>query len=443
MAWRNLWRHGRRTAITATAMAVSIGFVLGLYCFTDGTYVQMSRIMVDDTTGHVILRHPGYPASRSLTKTVGDASARIAALDALPGLRGVSYRLYGAALVAVGEKTVGAQLVGVEPARERARGATRLVAGRELGEAPAREIVLGAGLAHTLRAELGSEAVVVTQAADGSLGNELYTVVGIASSGAAMLDRAGAWVHVDDLRSLLVLPDQVHEISLLAASEGARVDDPAVVGLRQAALAAVGGVRPVPPPAPGAAMTAGSTAPTTPGAAPATASAAPAAPEVATWWEAQPMLVKMLGMSDVSGYIVLGVVFGVAGMGVLNTMLMSVFERTRELGVMKALGTRPRFLVRLVLLESLQLGLLSMAGGLVLGGLLDLYLIRVGMRFSVSDGEGFSAAGVLFDPVVKGAFRGDRVVLTAASLLVVALLAALWPALRAAGLRPVEAMRDR
>ena len=109
----------------------------------------------------------------------------------------------------------------------------------------------------------------------------------------------------------------------------------------------------------------------------------------------------MVTLQEVSAIIVLGIVLTVAALGVLNTMLMSVFERVREFGVLRALGLAPRQLMRLVLTETLLLATLATAIGLVLGGLLDAYLVYVGVDFSV-DGKGLNYMGVTLDPVIRG-----------------------------------------
>jgi len=409
MAWRNLWRHRRRTLITAGALAVSMAFVLALFTYMDGTYRAMSTVMVDQTIGHVQVHHPGFQATRSLRLTVADASARRAALDALPEVRELVPRLEGYALLGGADRTSGGLLLGVDPAVERAQLERRVVKGRFLADAPAREIVLGQGLARSLAVGEGDEVVAVTQAADGSLGNDLYRVVGVVASGTVAQDRSGAWVHLADLQELLVLPDQVHSFVVLSPSLEPRVDDP-VVNQTLAAVRGVVGSEGV---------------------------------DVVSWWEASPQTAKLLGISDGSAWIVLCVVFGVAGLGVLNTMLMSVFERTRELGVMKALGTRPAVLVRLVLIEALILGLLSVAGGLALGGLFDLYLTTKGFALTTGDGDRLSTGGVFFDDVIRGVVKPERIVAAAVFLLGVAVLSAVWPAVRAARLDPVDAMQDR
>lgn len=402
IAWRNLWRHRRRSIITAAAMAVGMALCLAMIAFTDGTYVMMFDILVERNLGHVQVHHPDYPAKRTQTATIHDADATLARLDALPDTRATTARLVGFALVGGEDRSEGAMLLGVLPDREaRFSGlGERMVSGAWLADAPSQGIVLGRGLAEKLKVGPGDEVVAVTQAADGSLGNALYTVTGVVKSGQTALDASGAWIHLRDAQELLVLPDQVHEIAGLASTaEG-------VEAWRDAARDALGPDR-----------------------------------LVRAWWEVAPQLQQMLGMQDAFSFIMLGVVFAVAGLGVVNTMLMSVFERTRELGVMLALGLRPARVVLLVLLESLLLSALAIGMGLVLGGALDWWIVTRGFDFSDSIQGGYDAMGMNIDPVMKGHFRPAPVVWTVLSVLLVAVLAALWPALRAARLHPVDAIR--
>ena len=146
-------------------------------------------------------------------------------------------------------------------------------------------------------------------------------------------------------------------------------------------------------------------------------------------------------MQDASKFIMMGVVFSVAGLGVLNTMLMAVFERTRELGVMRALGLTPGQLLRLVLIESVLLTAVAGLFGLALGGVLDYWVITEGLDFSAGDGKGLVYQGITLDPRIKGEFNLDGVLLTIAVMFSISVLSAVWPAVRAARLRPVDAMR--
>ena len=121
--------------------------------------------------------------------------------------------------------------------------------------------------------------------------------------------------------------------------------------------------------------------------------------------------------------------------------LIDVFERTRELGVLRALGMRPLRMISLILLESVGLAFLAATIGLVLGAALDGWIVTSGIDFSGTLEEGYEFNGVILDPVIKGVVRARPIVLIVTAVFVVTLVASLWPAYRAARLRPVEAIR--
>ena len=163
---------------------------------------------------------------------------------------------------------------------------------------------------------------------------------------------------------------------------------------------------------------------------------------VKSWLETSPQTAEMMKMRDVTMAILLGLIFFIAAFGILNTMLMSVFERTRELGVLKALGLRPIRLVNMVLIEALVLALIAAALGLILGGVLDWLLIEYGINFETSPGEGFTFNGAVMDPVMKGKFLLESAIAPAIGLIVISVFSAIWPAIRAARLQPVDAIKQ-
>lgn len=403
LAWRNIWRQRRRTLITVSAMAFGVAFCMASIALDDWLFGEVFEILVTRNLGHVQVHAPAFPAQRALNDTIADVDALVARLDALAGATAVTPRLFGYALLAVGDEAAGGQLIGVVPEREHAATGVgeRLQQGRFLGAAAGREIVLGAGLAETLRAAVGSEVVAVTQAADGSLGNELFRVAGIVKTDSVVVDRAGAFVHLADARELLALPGQAHELALLARDREAV---PALAAAGRAALVERGLL-------------------------------------VRSWDQIQPQLASMLQLTTVVNWIFLIMIFSVAALGVLNTMLMSVFERTQELGVLRALGLRPDQMIALVMLESVLLALLAVVAGGLFGAALDAFLVFRGIDLSWLS-KGWSWYGARFPPVFHGVVRPFGVVAPLVGMVVIALLAALWPALRAAGLQPVEAMRQ-
>ncbi len=403
VAWRNLWRHRWRSLLTASAMAVGVAMCMASMCFQDGMFAQIFNVMVEQRLGHVQVHHPEYPATRVLHETLPEARDLVGQVDALAGTEVVSPKLNGFALVGGEKKSAGAMLVGIEPARTKsvANLDERVVEGRYLSDDAASEVIVGHKLFEDLEIALGDAVVVVTQAADGSLGNVLYDVVGVFKTGDAQMDRAGAYVHLADLQQLLVLPDQVHQITLLT-------DDPdRIEGYADTVRDEIG-------------------ADTV---------------EVEPWWVASPQTAQLMDLRDAGALIVLGIVFGAAAFGVLNTMMMSVFERTQELGVLRALGLKGGRLVALVMVESAFLALVACGIGLVLGGALDWYIVTYGFDMSGAAEDGFSFNGVMLDPVIHGEVRVDSIVLVLVAVLVVSIAASVWPAWRAASLRPVEAIR--
>ncbi len=403
IGWRNLWRHRRRTLITASAMAFGLAFCMGMVAMVDAIYTDLFDLVVGDNLGHAQLHHPEYPKQRAMWETIEDAGGVVAELEALPEVERATPRLFGYGLAGLADDSRGAQLIGVDPAREAAMTKldTKLVQGRHLGDAAAHEAVIGIKLAEKLDAGLGDEVVVVTQAADGSTGNDLYTVVGIVETGQVAIDRAGIYLHLADVQELLVLPGQAHEISLVAPdAEGIDAMLAAVAGLAEArGLLA------------------------------------------RSWGEINPQMAQMMELSDASSGIMMFFIFGVAALGILNTMLMSVFERTKELGVIRALGLRPFGLFRLVMWETGALTAVACGIGLPLGAALIAYLMLHGLDLSAVATES-TVMGVKWNPVMGAELHLDKQLQLVVGLFVISFVAALWPAIRAARLRPVEAMRQ-
>lgn len=403
LAWRNLWRHRRRTLITASAIAFGVAMCMATVALQAGIFQRLFASLVERQTGHAQIHAPDFPKQRALHETIPGGQALLDELRELPAVSSASPRVYGNALLGAEQEAIGAQLIGVEPEGERAltRLDESLVSGRYLDHEAAGEALLGAGVAERLRVDVGGEIVVVTQAADGSLGNALYTVVGVYETGATALDRGGVFLHRDDLARLLALGEELHEIALLAPSRDeipALLDEVRPLTARQGLL-------------------------------------------LRDWRQLSPSASELVGLQDVALLIVVGIVFGVAALGILNTMLMSVFERTRELGVLLALGMGPARVLALILLEAALLAFVGIVVGGLVGGVLDLYLIHRGIELGGS--AELTTFGVTFEQRMKGVFVPRDVAGVFLAVLVIATLSALWPAFRAARLPPVLAMRRR
>ena len=408
LGWRNLWRNPRRSVLTIGTIAVAFAALILLVGLVEGMARQMVASGTRLTLGHLQLHDARYLPDRGLHDTIGghdgtDLVALLALVDAGSGVVASAPRVFGFGLLSTGSRSAGAQLMGLDPAREsRVTGLQdALVEGRGLGGAPARAVLLGQELAAELGARVGDEVAVVTQAADGTMGNELLTVRGIVRTGLLGLDRALALLAIGDLQALLALePSRVHEVA-------ARLSDPDAAVMIAAALAGARGL--------------------------------PSDVRVEPWQRLAPELTEYLALLRGSNWMTILIIGLFAAFGVLNTMLMAVFERTHELGVLASLGLRPRQLLGMVVTESAGLAVVGLGAGFGLGALGMAYLSHHGIDLSRFT-EGVTVAGVLFDPVLRGAWNWRGTARVALALALITVLAGLVPAVRAARLRPVEAL---
>lgn len=406
LGWRNLWRNPRRSALSVGAVAVAYGVLVVLVGLYEGIAQQMLRSGTRLMLGHLQVHDTRYIPGRSLYDTIGgdagtDVAALLRAVEAAPGVLAATPRAFAFGLLSTGERSQGAQLMGVDPAREArvTKLLEALVEGPGLAAAPANAILLGSTLAEELGAQVGDELAVVTQAADGTLGNDLLRVAGILRTGLAPLDRTLAVLALADLQRLLALDaGRIHEVT-------ARLGDPWAA---QGTAAGLGGALP-----PGA--------------------------RAAPWQRLAPELVDYLALVRGSNWFLVLILGLFAASGVLNTMLMAVFERTRELGLLAALGLRPAALVAMIAAESLWLGAVGLLAGLGLGALGTAYFAWHGWDLSRWL-SGVTVAGVLFDPVLRAAWDWGVTARTGLLLWGLTVLAGLVPARRAARLAPVEAL---
>lgn len=412
IAWRNIWRNGKRTGITVAAIALNTAILIASYALMQGMMVDMldnaTRLVAGDAQVHA----EGYRLDRSMYKDIPYPKAVLEAARA----RDIqaAARSYGFGLVSSGPKSSGASFWGVDPEVEQKAFelAGEIFQGRYLDEQPSNQVVLGRKLARSLRAEVGSEIVAVVQAADGSLGNDLFTVSGILKTVGEEIDRGAAILHRADFERLFVSGGRVHEIALNAwgRMEPERVAEIAGQAHRQAREAHAGeadNVRPV---------------------------------VVETWRELMPQLANMVDIFDAAVFIFGMFFFLAAGLGVMNTMLMATYERVREFGVLKAIGATPWRIMRGVSLEAFVLGLVSTAIGVVVGAAAGLYFQAYGIDLRIFGTGNMTFSGIAFDPIWRAAISQKVIVLPVVTMWVMCVLASLYPAGKAARLDPARAM---
>lgn len=401
IAWRNLWRSRRRTGLALAAIGLSTALVLVyngvLHAYSDWMVATITGPMLGDVQAHAA----GWRKDRAIDRTLPHAAATLAALQREPRVVSATARTYAPVLAAVGEEGFAAVVIGLEPARE--TGDMGLLAAARTRPAGHR-IAIGRRLAGAMGVHAGDQLALVGQAVDGSLANDLYTVAELIETPVDLVNRQGIVMELAEAQRLFELSDEVHEIVV----HGRDATQPAALAARVAALPELRGA------------------------------------EVRDWRSLAPELVGLVQMIDMTWIFVLVLVFVAAAAGVANTLLISTFERTRELGMVLALGARPRRIVAMVVLEALALGIVGAALGVALGGGVVALAHRHGIDLARLTGGGpraISFAGMSWSLMLYPTLGAIDIGRTVVAVLVTSLAASAWPAIRAAGLQPVEALR--
>ena len=408
IGWRNLARHRKRTVLTALGLAVGYFAVIFMIGWTEGLTAEMVENATGLVSGQIEIHDDEYRPDRSLYDTIGgragtDIARLLDGIAADAGVVAAAPRVYAGGLVSSGESTSAGMLMGIDPTRERtvSRFLDELVDG-EMPVSGRNQVAVGAEMARQLEVGVGDEVVIVAPGADGSMGNDLYAVAGIFRTGIVELDAAQAVLPIPDLQALITLDGgRIHEI--VVATDGPWVADDTA-----GRLVSVLAPRDLDV-------------------------------EVASWTELNPVILDIVTLIDSFYIIIFIIVFGIAVFGVANTMLMSTYERRREIAVMLALGAKPRSIVKTVLYEAAAMSVVALAFGLVLSLPLMTWWNVAPPDLSSLYGN-ISMNGALIRPVLRVEWNLAIWMWGAVALVATALLAALYPAARAARVPPADTL---
>jgi ABC-type lipoprotein release transport system permease subunit len=404
MAWRNLWRNPRRTGLTLGAIAFASLLLIFMLSFQFGSYEAMINASVRIQTGHLKVMAEGYHDNRDMRRVVADPSAVATLLENDPDVAAYTFRATAFSLLSSADRTYGGLVVGVDPKQE--AGVSNLASlirkGGYLGEEATDGALVGRLLARNLDVGVGDELTVLGQGRDGSVAATVLTVGGIFSSGRDALDRSMIYMPLSYFQEVFFMRGAVHEVVIMADSLWAVSDLKHRLSEKIPAI---------------------DTGPDL---------------VVMDWNDLMPGLMQAIKLDLIVGMIFWGILIIVVAFSILNTFLMAIFERTREFGVLMAIGTRPGRLTRLLMIESLFMTFIGLGSGILLGCFVTLFFQSHGIDLG-------SANELLSQYGISGRIYPKLSVVTTltgpALICAITLLTALYPALRVRRLTPVEAMR--
>ncbi len=400
LAWRNIWRHKRRTIIIVLAMSTTLALMMwydGLINgFTDAIYGNAVKVF----GGNIQVHAEGYRSQASSTPLLplADPQAVINAAQANPLTLAATQRINTGGLITSREGAFAVGITGVDPEKEKTVNiiGQNVKEGRDLASDDLDNILIGKGLADAMGVQVGDRITLVGRSQHEQMRQRTMTVVGIFDLGMPDLEKQTVYISLGEAQSLFDLPGQSTEIAIFLQKIG---QEGAVINSLKSSL-------------PGY--------------------------EIESFEANYPDLASAIntksGVMDIFSIIIIGI----AGVGILNLLLMAVYERTREIGVLGAMGLKSNQIALLFILEGTMIGLVGVGVGIVLGLVLNGSLMQVGMDFgSLQQAASYMA---LVKDKVYPTWGLEKIVMRASVVAIISALAALIPAIEASRREPAEAL---
>lgn len=399
LSWRNLWRNHRRTYIMLGAISVGVWAMIFMTALMRGMVDDMLNQGIRNLPGHIQIQHPEFLDDPSVVNSMDEPDGELLIALNQPGAKRWASRIKVPAVIASERESRGINLIGVEAEAESDISGipAQISAGRFLESNHDKGVVIGAKLAQRLETRLGKRVVVMSQDPDNSISERGFRVVGIYRAEMPGLEEYNVYAALGSLQKLLRIEGRVSQVILV--DEDYRDIDTLYRRIERVT---------------------------------------PATLDIKPWYEIDSYLAAMFNMMD--GFVLVWVIiiFLALSFGLVNTLVMAVFERVREIGLIQALGMRPQLIVYQILLESLMLLLI----GLLIGNGLALITVKPlesGLDVSaVAEGMAMMGVGSVLYPKLTL----DDMLLANSVVIVLGILTSILPAWRAAHLDPVRALNS-
>lgn len=399
IAWRNIWRNKTRSLIVTSSIAIGLWAGIFILAFAWGMYKNNIDETVFKQLSHLQIHHPLFSQENDAKLTVPSSNEILEKLEKQPQVASVSSRVITSGMISSTTTAGGVKIIGIDPDSEKQqiRLNENVRQGGYFETGKENEILIGEKLAKKLKVKLKSKVVLTFTDVNSDIISGAYRVGGIYRSGNLSLDEVNVYVLRPQLREFLGLgQDETNEIAILLKSE---TDLDRIKNYAKSI-------------APGS--------------------------KVEDWKEMAPELRLVIESFNLYTYIITGIILLALTFGIVNTMLMSVLERIRELGMLMAIGLNKLKIFLMIMLETLYLTLIGCPVGLLIGWLTVKILGNYGINISMFS-EGLTSYG--FSPVIYPALDDQKYGIVAVMCLITALLSAIYPAYKALQLNPSEAIR--
>ena len=399
LAWRNIFRNKRRTLIAATAIGIGLTALIFIDAFMIGMEETMIRTATASFLGDAQIHREGFRDAQEVSLTIQALDSVTESLTKEEIVAHFTQRTLASSMITSPANVSAISLVGVHPPTEKFLSLIddAITEGTYFEGHNSRDIVIGAKLAEILEIGLGDRVVVtVAQAESGELSQEMFRISGIYHFADAAMNSGMAFVRLEKAQEMLTIGKDVHEIAIKFTS---------IAYSQETTL-------------------------------PFWDTYSQHGNEALSWTELMSQLTVVLEMTKYSKYIMGVILFGVVVFGIINTLFMSLYERMFEFGVLRAVGTRPFGMARVVLFEAGALAIVSIGLGTLLGFVLTGVLAHVGIDYT-----GIEMMGVTMQEFIYPVLEFQQFIIYPIVVFIFTLIAGLYPAWHVAKMAPVDAMR--
>ena len=399
IAWRNIWRNASRSLVVISSIIIGIWAGIFILSFSWGLYKNNIDESVYKQISHIQIHHPGFGYEKDSKFTIPNSDSLFKKFQSDDRIEFISSRVIATGMITSPTTANGVTIYGIDPPSEinQIRLNQTITEGAYFESSKNNDILIGAKLAKKLKIKLKSKVVLTFTNVNAELVAAAFRVGGIYRSKNSSLDEVNVYVRENHLRELLELkPFESNEIAILVK------DDTQLDTIKNDIK---------------------NVFPTT---------------KVEDWKELSPELGLIIESFNLYTYIISGLILLALTFGIINTMLMSVLERIRELGMLMAIGLNKRKIFIMIMLETIYLTILGCPIGLLFGWLTVTILGRTGINISMFS-EGLESYG--FSSLIYPELDQEKYVIIVTMCLVTAILSAIYPAYKALQLNPSEAIR--